>query len=1021
MKGLGCLVKDTSIRKDIAEIIELAAADAIQSGKTFSVANAYKLLRDNKVEIDKESVAVIYEDTFDLNDGNFSSADTVDEFALRDFRETLDNLAKMEASNDVKQIGTQSSGKAAATQIAKMFKNAFVTDKKTQSVMRKLQDIMFKAAQRKVDKSMLPEKEKKAKKTFDEVLQDAFHWQDEVGFERITGGLNGAREVFTEFKKELKKYIDELKGTDASEQTIEDFERYGQALIDKSYDLLLSEAEANQIVKEALVEAGFGKTVNRNGEKVQVLDWSKLSEGTGIPNYIEDNVTESLKKKGFSEEQIRRINASLINEYNSLTAEIIKKAAEEIELQNQRQKESNLSELERRNKIQQYNQSIDAERLARLYNLGLFEFTPNAYEVLLNKMVGMSDVDMKTWNQLKVFGRALSTLYSAKLVNAAGEQTDIDKFMLRVATNSISERIGSVLRQNQNSNNRLLKIARVIDGWVSAGMRMILASLGNMILDNPISGFFASKTADLRLLTKGVLGGKEFREQRKKYSDAVFRDISYGRGEHYGDVSSTFYARNGLDHLKNKADDFVTGGKGSGSRFMQGVLSFFTGKMMLDAVDSKWKANLTNKYMVHHLVKILTDKNNPNGFKTKQEALNFVSENLLGSGYAKAEQQARDIIKRVNDAAGTDILSTDKDYVTRLANDIVLGNLTGYQPNLDREVITPEQVVAAYNSSYKLAGRDLGHVANNMLSKAINNFSGTITRNIDKAVKEKNYPMASAYTFVGMLNKAVLNPFVGGGTNWAFLTAERAFGLGFVTGGVNYVLEKSADKSKAKAKGTVGLDFGNDASMKEFEERLYETSLRQSQVARSIIGGFSGMVVAAIVQKALEAEFGDDDDEARRRYASWKEQNRAISKITDKFVPELLTAITAHETGDMQRYAETKFSLGQDRYSPQAMLSKAIYYASKGETDKASGAVGEMVGRLLNMPVPWRIVRDVVDLKDNFEGDYKKPNYVQSKSFMEGVMKNGFLKWINPDEAVSDGRVKKQRTKTTTRKKKEPK
>jgi len=337
-------------------------------------------------------------------------------------------------------------------------------------------------------------------------------------------------------------------------------------------------------------------------------------------------------------------------------------------------------------------------------------------------------------------------------------------------------------------------------------------------------------------------------------------------------------------------------------------------------------------------------------------------------------------------------LNDSPQFVARLANDIVLGNLTGYQPGLDREVITKEQVMAAYNSAYRLAGRDLGHVPNNIVSVGVNSFSGGITRKLDDAVKAKNYPLAAGLTMVSMLNRSVLTTFLSGATNWIFLTAEKSLGLGLVTGGINTLLDRKER-----------LQFGDDASIKDFTETLYNEGVRKSQLARSTVGVSASIIVSSMVIIALKATIGDDDDDMKEvleKYAKWRADNPSISKLTDKLAPELLTAVVSWINGTMNKYAERKWSLGADMYSPPVKMGKAIQYLAQDKDAEAGGQIGEMVGQVVNAPLPWRMIRDVVDLSQGFKGEYKKPNYTQSRSFVDGVLRGGFLNWVSEEKVA---------------------
>jgi hypothetical protein len=143
MAGLGCFIKDTALIDDIKDIMQTLAASSIENGNSFSVREAYKFFRDNDVEIDLESTASIYEDLFDLNDANFNSKSELDEIVGKSFEETLDNLAAMTPKNIVEQGGEMSAGKRVAKTIANIFRNANVTDNRTQTTIKMFEKIFL--------------------------------------------------------------------------------------------------------------------------------------------------------------------------------------------------------------------------------------------------------------------------------------------------------------------------------------------------------------------------------------------------------------------------------------------------------------------------------------------------------------------------------------------------------------------------------------------------------------------------------------------------------------------------------------------------------------------------------------------------------------------------------------------------------------------------------------------------------------------------------------------------------------
>lgn len=983
MAGLGCFVKDTSVVKDMSDVMQILAGVAISNDQRFTVEDAYRYFKKNKVEVDAESVASVYENTFPLHDGNFSSVEEVDEFSVRAFSNTLDNfIAIGQVSEDEKQIGALSPGKAAAKHIVDVFAQAHNLSEQPKSTMLTFQKMMQRAAMAMANKKALPQKPSgKDTRTFIEILTDALDFQDSNGFRTVSGTINNANDMIAEFKAEVNKYISEMRAKNADEAAIAQFEMYSEQVINATYSVLLSQKEMKNVIIGALIDRGFGKT-KKDGTKV--IDWDALSNGTGIPNFIRQNVTEVLSQNGFTDEQIDRINKSLVKEYNDITAYVIERAQIKIEEQNAREATAAKNELDRRNKVVKTQQSIDAKRMARLYNLGFFNLLPNAYENILNKMVGMAEVDQKTFDELKQYGQLLSVLYAQKTVNASGVEFDAPETFYRDAINAINEKIGSILRQYQNNKSKMMLIARVFDNYIGATMRMVLVGAVNMVVQNPLSGWMQSKFADLYLMLTSNVDTPELRKIRKEVGKAIFNDMISNRGEHYGPVSSTFYARGALDHLKNRIDDWVT--KGKGSELLQRWLSFLTGKMLLDATDSRFKANITQKFLIHNVFRILTSPNNPNRM-SKEGAQTFIAESLSMQKIEQAAKQAEALIKRVNDAAGKQVLSDKNPFIVRLANDIVKANLIAKPAGDATPPISLEQLEAAFDSAYGVAGREMGHVANNIASAQIGNVSASITTATDKAIKQKQYPLAAMYTIGGSLYRNLLNAFAGGAMNWVVIKTEK-LGLGVITGGAKMAMMKA---SGATVK---DVDLSDPKDVKELSDAMYRETVQQMKLIKGFVGGVSNILLLLAAKSIIYSYFGADDDdekdEAIKKYNEWRKKNYLAGRVVDQFTSEWFLAYMAYQNEDLLNYSVRALSLDNPN-APTQKTVDAIRLFTKGKKAEAEGKIGEAVGSVVGVPVPWRFFRDLVELAKWTAGKDTPNEYVKSRDFIQGALKNGLL------------------------------
>jgi hypothetical protein len=152
---LGCLVNGTKEIQLIRDIMHEMAAESIGVlEKPFYFPTAYNMLIKAGIEIDIESVAVLYMEEFDTTDAWFSTTEDVESRAGREFQNILDKVANAQPFTDVVTIGERSPGAAAADTIMKFYADMSSPNLGVQSVMKLFQEKMTKAAKTFVDKDI---------------------------------------------------------------------------------------------------------------------------------------------------------------------------------------------------------------------------------------------------------------------------------------------------------------------------------------------------------------------------------------------------------------------------------------------------------------------------------------------------------------------------------------------------------------------------------------------------------------------------------------------------------------------------------------------------------------------------------------------------------------------------------------------------------------------------------------------------------------------------------------------------
>lgn len=698
------------------------------------------------------------------------------------------------------------------------------------------------------------------------------------------------------------------------------------------------DADLSKIVKDALISEGFSKTINIKGEKKQILDWKKLAGEEGSIDKIKENVEKSLKGSGYSDDKITEMQEELIGEYNSLRASVIEKS---------------LNELAKRNKETiTPEQKTAAKKLAELYNYGLFDQKKEEFDNLINKAIGAS-VSKEGFEEANKIAKAMQQLYASSF-----NGVKLNDITAKTAIQQLENRMRILLsKEASKEGTTAYKIASIAKSYMDISQTMVLNSLKQAV-ENPLSGAQQNAIESISgLISKDFVGSKSLDKQRRKMMQSVYKDMILNAGVEYGDVGSAFANRGKIDDYLNKLSD---------QKLYHGIVSGLTGKATLDGMDAMYKLSLTEKKFAKNLIKILTNETNKNRM-SKEDAVKFVSEQLTGQTLEDAKKTATEIIEKINKDAGDNLLPSNKEAVDRLANDIVKSALEMGGK------ITSEQIIAAYKAAYKAAGLGLGHEANNPISKMVGHVSAKIQKDTNHAIKEKDWNKAALLTTVSTIWRNILNPFVGGGTNWLVLKLEKN-GLGLFTG-LGYNIKDAKDKR---------IDLSSEEGSKKLEDALYKQARIKDNYMRGIVGGG-----AALLTYLAFLGIASTED-----YRDWRNRNKWAAKYLDLITPEFLLADMANKNGEVKKYLENVFNKN-DAFDSSTKLINAAGYFSKGESNKGWGALGESFGEKFNLPIPWRVVKDAQILYQGITGqDPYHGNYKPSTGFFNGVFKGGAIEWF---------------------------
>lgn len=707
-----------------------------------------------------------------------------------------------------------------------------------------------------------------------------------------------------------------------------------KALIDKGYgrEITVTLTERDADGKAVLNDKGITQKVK---EKRQVIDWKKLAGEEGSVDNIRNNVEASLREEGYSDADINNIQTELVDEYNRLHASIIEKSIRELETRNKE-----------RDPI---DTKTSARRLAELYNYGLFEEQSDTYDNIVNNAIGLNKIGQEAFNDAKKLAKSLSDLYRS--TDANGRR--ITEFGLKEAIRNINTQIEDLLSKVAwEQSNKAFKIATVTKEYMNFAQRAMLQTM-KQIVENPLSGSIQ------RLFT--ILGyindadSKDLRVARRLNSLVVYEDIVRNGGLTYGEITTPLVNKSKLEEKLNKVSD---------SKLYHTAISGLLGRAYLDGADSMHKTALTERYFVHNLVRVLQQKG-----MGKQEAIDYVSAQLTGQRFNDALGTAKSIIDATNDRAGKKILPDNPQAVFRLATNIVKDAL------VVGDNITLREVEASYQAAYKAAGYDLGHEANNLVSAMIGSASTKIENAIKLAVKEKKWNRATSLTMMSILNKNILNPFVGGGTNWMVLTLQKA-GVDIISPLVDYTNRRDNP-----------LDITTQTGVKNMENALLANLRFKNTANRVIIGAMaSALVATAVISSGADEDLND-----------WLKKNEWARKYFDVISPQALVLLVTLENKEVGDYIAKLMGIKYDSYSDGKKLYQGITGViddSRNKQNKGWAKLGEVVGGHTSFPGPWRVARDLENIARQTQGQKPRKSAPGGKGFASGYFRGGLIDYL---------------------------
>jgi CRISPR/Cas system-associated protein endoribonuclease Cas2 len=777
----------------------------------------------------------------------------------------------------------------------------------------------------------------------------------------IKAGVNIADAIELGINHIKSKYgKDWEKENDFRNDMLDGFKGEGVSVVEKTTKEKSNDQKAKEAVKQALIDKGFFREVKVKGEVKKYLDWKKLAGEEGSVEKIRKNVEEALAESGYTKKQIEEMSDALEKEYVRLSADVIEKGLKELKNRDTPRKPSELKSA--------------ARKLAELNNYGLFEDNQNSYENIINSLLGINDLDQKALDGMKEIANGYTTLMNSGFSEIA----------MKGAINELSRRQSRLLGNYSFVNgSKRFKIMTALQEITNLSTRFKLVNLGNLA-ENVSSGIMARAYNDITDMFVAKSKGEkrttnELRSQTSKNARAKLKGIVFEASESYGDTSSML-----LDH--SMIEDRIN--ESTSNKYVHALLSSYMGRPVLEGADSFNKILLTEAKIRNAASRVLMKKG-----MSKKESLNYISKALTGESMADAKVKAKKLIDEVNNKAGKKILNDSDVAVDSLASDIVKDALvSGGQ-------MTEKELEAVYNSAYKSAGRDIGHVSNNSFTDMISANNAKIEKKVADAIKEKNWQNAAYFTAQKIIYRNFVYTFVGGGTNWFVKGLQKAGNP------LSYISLYDDIRLRAGKE----LDITSDEGIKNMEKVLYRDMNLRSTAGTIMIGSLNALMMFT----ALKVSGGDDE------LNEWLKENEWAKKFFDKMAPDVVVAMLAWENKEMGRYYSKMINQKPDFFDDTKNIQKVLDNYTKGyvnddktKIDKASGILGGIIGSRFDVPGPLRLAKDIKKVyKGAVENETEETDYYTS-GFWNGFLRGGIVEsWgLRPEPASPEEEKSKKST-----------
>ena len=107
MLGVSCLFKDTTLRKDLNDLVAYIAYDRAEKKLDAGIGSVYNIIREAGIEVDLQTIGHIYNDVMPQGAEEFDSINDVNAYLLKPYNDAIRQAALLKNPEpEEKQLGS---------------------------------------------------------------------------------------------------------------------------------------------------------------------------------------------------------------------------------------------------------------------------------------------------------------------------------------------------------------------------------------------------------------------------------------------------------------------------------------------------------------------------------------------------------------------------------------------------------------------------------------------------------------------------------------------------------------------------------------------------------------------------------------------------------------------------------------------------------------------------------------------------------------------------------------------------